>query len=39
MMHKTHLEVRLMSSEKEKKEALDFRQKHFFDRLGIQDPY
>lgn len=38
-MHKTHLEVRLMCSEKEKKEALDFRQKHFFDRLGIQDPY
>ena len=38
-MHKTHLQARLMSSEKEKKEALDFRQKHFFDRLKIQDPY
>jgi spectinomycin phosphotransferase len=35
----THLQMRLVSSEKEKKEALDFRQKHFFDRLGIQDPY
>ena len=33
------LQIRLMSSEKEKKEALDFRQKHFFDRLGFQDPY
>lgn len=30
---------RLISSEKEKKLALDFRQKHFFDRLNIQDPY
>jgi GNAT superfamily N-acetyltransferase len=28
-----------MTSEKEKKEALDFRQKHFFDRLGLKDPY
>ena len=34
-----HFQVRLMSSEKEKQEALDFRQKHFFDRLGFQDPY
>jgi len=34
-----HLQIRLISSEKEKKEALDFRQKHFFDRLGFQDPY
>ncbi len=33
------LQIRLMSSEKEKKDALDFRQKHFFDRLGFQDPY
>ena len=33
------LQIRLMSSEKEKQEALDFRQKHFFDRLGFQDPY
>lgn len=29
----------LISSEKDKKVALDFRQKHFFDRLNIQDPY
>lgn len=28
-----------MSSEKEKKEAVEFRQKHFFDLLGFQDPY
>jgi|GEM_PF-278469 spectinomycin phosphotransferase len=32
-------QARLISSEKEKKAALDFRQKHFFDRLKIQDPY
>lgn len=38
-MHKIHPQIRLMSSEKEKQEALDFRQKHFFDRLKIQDPY
>lgn len=38
-MHKTHLQAHLMSSEKQKKEALDFRQRHFFDRLKIQDPY
>jgi spectinomycin phosphotransferase len=31
--------ARLISSEKEKNAALDFRQKHFFDRLNIQDPY
>jgi ribosomal protein S18 acetylase RimI-like enzyme len=34
-----HLQIRLISSKKEKQEALDFRQKHFFDRLGLQDPY
>ncbi len=34
-----NLQVRLISSEKEKKEALDFRQKHFFNKLKIQDPY
>ncbi len=39
MMRNAHLQPRLVSSEKEKKEALDFRQKHFFDRLGFQDPY
>lgn len=39
MTHKTHLQARLISSDKEKKEAIDFRQKHFFDRLKIQDPY
>src|SRR5579871_3534283 len=39
MKNKIHLQIRPMSSPKEKKEALDFRQKHFFDRLGIQDPY
>lgn len=33
------LQARLISSEKEKKSALDFRQKHFFDRLNMQDPY
>lgn len=33
------LELRLVFSEKEKQEALDFRQKHFFDRLGLKDPY
>ena len=33
------LQIRLISSEKEKQEALDFRQKHFFDRLGFPDPY
>src|SRR5579871_5009441 len=38
-LNKTRLLVRWVSSEKEKKEAVDFRQKHFFDRLGIQDPY
>lgn len=38
-MSGTRLQVRIISSETEKKEALDFRQKHFFDRLGIQDPY
>ena len=32
-------QARLISSEKEKNAALDFRQKHFFDRLKIQDPY
>lgn len=32
-------QARLISSEKEKKAALDFRQKHFFDRRNIQDPY
>lgn len=34
-----NLQVRLISSEEEKKEALQFRQKHFFDRISIQDPY
>jgi GNAT superfamily N-acetyltransferase len=33
------IRAKIISSEKEKKEALDFRQKHFFDRLKIQDPY
>lgn len=33
------LQARLISSEKEKNAALNFRQKHFFDRLNIQDPY
>lgn len=32
-------QARLISSKKEKDAALDFRQKHFFDRLNIQDPY
>lgn len=34
-----HPQARLISSKKEKDAALDFRQKHFFDRLKIQDPY
>lgn len=38
-LNKTHLHVRRVSSEKEIKEAAEFRQKHFFDRLGIEDPY
>lgn len=38
-MNKIHLRVQLMLSQKEKEGALAFRQKHFFDRLGIQDPY
>lgn len=33
------MRVRLVASEREKKEAVDFRQKHFFDQLGFQDPY
>lgn len=33
------LQFKYISSEKDKKEALDFRQKHFFDQLKIQDPY
>lgn len=32
-------QAHLISSKKEKDTALDFRQKHFFDRLNIQDPY
>lgn len=32
-------QARLISSKKEKKTALDFRQQHFFDRLKMQDPY
>lgn len=32
-------QAHLISSKKEKDAALDFRQKHFFDRLNIQDPY
>jgi len=38
---KTDIEprVRLISSEREKKAALDFRQKHFFDQRGFKDPY
>lgn len=39
MIRNAHLQIRLVFTEKEKKEALDFRQKHFFDRLGLQDPY
>lgn len=31
--------ARIISVEKEKKKAIEFRQKHFFDRLNIQDPY
>ncbi|MGB7978752.1 MAG: GNAT family N-acetyltransferase [Chlamydiales bacterium] len=36
---KTDLRGHLISSEKEKKAALDFRQKHFFDQRGFKDPY
>ncbi len=35
-MHNTYLQVRSVSSKKRKKEAFNFRQKHFFDRLKIQ---
>ncbi len=38
-MHNTHLQIRLVASPQEKREAVNFRQKHFFDRLKIQDPY
>lgn len=31
--------ARLICSKEEKRAALDFRQKHFFDRIKIQDPY
>lgn len=34
-----HTHVHLISSVKEKKKALDFRQKHFFDQRGFKDPY
>jgi hypothetical protein len=33
------LQARLISSEKEKKAALNFRQEHFFDQRGFKDPY
>lgn len=38
---KTDIDFRahLISSEKEKKAALNFRQKHFFDQRGFKDPY
>jgi GrpB-like predicted nucleotidyltransferase (UPF0157 family)/predicted GNAT family acetyltransferase len=39
LMFGQSLQVRLISSQKERKEALEFRQKQFFDRIGIQDPY
>jgi spectinomycin phosphotransferase len=32
-------QAHLISSEKEKKKALDFRQKHFFGQRGFKDPY
>ena len=38
-MIQKNFSVRLVSSETEKKDALDFRQHHFFDRLGFEDPY
>lgn len=34
-----HIHVHLISSVKEKKKALDFRQKQFFDQRGFKDPY
>jgi GNAT superfamily N-acetyltransferase len=36
---KTDVELSLISSQDEKKEALNFRQRHFFDSIHIQDPY
>jgi GNAT superfamily N-acetyltransferase len=39
MIHTTYLQIRLVSSKKEKQEALAFRQKHFFDQRGFPDPY
>jgi len=34
-----HTQARLVFLAKEKKTALDFRQKHFFDQRGFKDPY
>lgn len=33
------LRAHFISSEKENKTALDFRQKHLFDQRGFKDPY
>ncbi len=39
MGHLSGLRVCLVSSPKDKKDAIDFRQKHFFDPKGFDDPY
>jgi len=39
MIQDAIVEVRLVASKKEKQDARDFRQKHFFDARGFQDPY
>ncbi len=33
------LQIHLVSTDKDKQIAIDFRQKHFFDPAGFQDPY
>lgn len=38
-MHKINLQIRPVVSLKQKQIALDFRQRHFFDQAGFQDPY
>jgi GNAT superfamily N-acetyltransferase len=38
-MANSKLNVHLCATDQEKNEARQFRQKHFFDRIPIQDPY
>jgi GNAT superfamily N-acetyltransferase len=39
MKKKMKPKVKLVSTAEDRKEALDFRQKHFFDMRGFEDPY